>query len=80
MPAELSGIELVRAKNHWWIQSYEVHHYCVTGPFIGDDHFAVHFAYDVTSRSTGRRSKMTEMALYKVEGDRIVREEFFYAP
>jgi hypothetical protein len=23
---------------------------------------------------------MTEMALYTVEGDRIIREEFYYAP
>lgn len=79
VPAELIGIELVRAKNHWWIQSYEVHHYCVTGPFIGDGHFAVHFAYDVTARATGRRSRMTEMALYTVENDRVTREEFFYS-
>ena len=77
VPAELVGIDLVKAKNHWWIQSHEVHHYCVTGPFIGDGHFAVHFAYDVTCRATGQRSKLNEMALYTVQGDRIVREEFY---
>ena len=79
VPAELVGIELIKAKNHWWLQNYEMHHYCVTGPFIGaDGHFAVHYFYDVTCKATGRRSKMTEMALYAVEGERIVREEFFY--
>ena len=74
------GIELVKAKNHWWIQSYEMHHYCITGPFIGDGRFAVHYSFDVTCRASGRRSKMTEMALYTVEENRIVREEFYYAP
>lgn len=78
VPADLEGIDLVRAKNHWWIQSHEVHHYCVTGPFIGEDHFAVHFVYDATCRATGRRAKMSEMALYTVQGGRIIREEFFY--
>src|SRR4051812_32273797 len=80
VPAELVGIELVKAKNHWWIASYEVHHYRVGGPFVGEGQFAVQFTYDVTCRETGRRSQMLEMALYTVEGDRIVREEFYYVP
>lgn len=81
VPAELVGIDLVKAKNHWWIQSHETHHYCVTGPFVSDDgRFAVHFSFDVTCKATGRRSAMVEMGLYTVENDRIVREEFFYAP
>jgi hypothetical protein len=81
VPAELVGIDLVRAKNEWWAKSYEVHHYSVTGPFISTDGcFAVHFAFDVTCRHTGHRERMTEMALYTVEADRITREEFFYAP
>ncbi len=80
LPAELVGIDLVKAKNHWWIQSYEVHHYRVAGPFVGQGQFAVQFTYDVTCRATGHRSVMTEMALYTVEGDRIVREEFYYVP
>jgi hypothetical protein len=79
VPAELVGIDLVKAKNHWWIQSYEVHHYRVAGPFVGDGQFAVHFTYDVTCRATGRRSTMAEMALYTVERERITREEFYYA-
>ena len=80
VPADLVGIELVKAKNHWWFQNYELQHYKVAGPFVGDGQFAVQFTYDVTCRATGRRSVMTEMALYTVEGDRIVREEFYYAP
>jgi len=78
VPAELVGIELVKAKNHWWIQNYEMHHYQVTGPFIGNGQFAVHYTYDVTCRNTGRRSTMLEMALYTVVGDQITREEFYY--
>jgi hypothetical protein len=78
VPAELVGIDMVKAKNHWWIQGFEVHHYTVTGPFVGEGQFAVRFAYDVTCRATGHRSTMTEMALYTVEEGRIKQEEFFY--
>jgi hypothetical protein len=34
--------------------------------------------YDATCRVTGRRASMTEMGLYTVKNDKIVREEFFY--
>ena len=40
--------------------------------------FAVKFTYDVTCRATGRRSVIREMALYTMEGDRMVREEEFF--
>jgi hypothetical protein len=36
------------------------------------------FDYDVTPRAGGERFHMKEVALYTVEGDKIVREEFFY--
>ncbi len=33
---------------------------------------------DVTAKATGQRMQMTEMALYTVENDKIVMEEFYY--
>lgn len=80
LPAEVHGIEAVRGKNEWWAENNEVHTFEVEGPFIGDRGFAVRFTFDVTAKATGERGSMTEMALYTVEGDRIVREEFFYNP
>jgi hypothetical protein len=80
MPAELRGIEAVRGKNEWWGQNHDVHGFEVEGPFIGDDGFAVRYTFDVTQKGTGQRTKMSEMALYKVEGDKIKREEFYYNP
>ena len=35
MPAEMHGIDAIRAKNEWWTQNNEVHSAKATGPFIG---------------------------------------------
>ncbi len=78
MPAELRGIEAIRGKNQWWVENHEVHGMAVRGPFIGEGGFATHFELDVTPKMTGQRMTMTEMALYSVEGAKIVREEFYY--
>jgi SnoaL-like domain len=78
MPAELHGIEAVRAKNEWWFNNHDIHRAEVNGPFLGDDQFAVQYSYDITFKPTGRRTNGTEMALYTVVDGRIVREQFFY--
>lgn len=78
MPAEMRGIEAVRRKNEWWVANNEVHSVEVNGPFVGDDQFAVQYTFDTTSKPTGQRQQMTEMALYTVKDGKIVREQFFY--
>jgi hypothetical protein len=78
MPAEMKGIDAVRGKNEWWVANNELHSAAVNGPFVGDDQFAVQYTYDVTSKPTGQRMKINEMALYTVKDGKIVREQFFY--
>ena len=78
MPAEMSGIEAVRRKNAWWEANNEVHAVQVNGPFLGDDQFAVQYAWDATFKPTSQRLQMTEMALYTVKDGKIVHEQFFY--
>ena len=78
MPAEMKGLAAVRGKNQWWLENHEVHRSSVNGPFIGDNQFAIEFDYDVTQKATGKRVQMKEMALYKVEGGKIVHEHFYY--
>jgi len=51
----------------------------VAGPLIAGPYFAVTFKMDATHKPSGRRFQMDEVALYKVEGGKIVREEFFYS-
>ena len=40
--------------------------------------FAVHFTFEVTPKSTGRRTMLEEVGVYTVEDDQITREQFFY--
>ena len=78
MPAEMKGIDAIRGKNEWWFENHEIHSAKASGPFVGDDQFAVHYDFDVTNKPSGQRMQMTEMALYTVKDGRIVREQFFY--
>jgi len=78
MPAEMRGIDAIRGKNQWWIENNEVHGSTVEGPMVNGDRFTVLFDYDVTFKPSGERMKLREVALYTTEGDKIVREDFFY--
>jgi ketosteroid isomerase-like protein len=78
MPAETKGIEAVTQKNKWWVDNHVVHAAEANGPYVGDSRFAVEFKYDVTHKPSGKRMIMREMALYTVQGGKIVHEHFFY--
>lgn len=79
MPREMKGIDAIRQKNRWWGENNTVHSATIEGPFVGEgDKFAVYYNYDVTSKPTGKRNQMEEMALYTVKDGKVVREQFFY--
>ncbi|MEO7999631.1 MAG: nuclear transport factor 2 family protein [Gemmatimonadaceae bacterium] len=79
MSREMTGIAAIKGKNVWWYENNEVHSAETNGPFVSDgNRFAVEYIYDTTFKPTGDRSIMREMALYTVEGDRIIHEHFFY--
>ena len=79
MPREMKGIEAIFAKNKWWSENNTVHSAIVEGPFVTEgDKFAVYYNFDVTSKQTGQRNQMEEMALYTVKDGKVVREQFFY--
>ena len=76
--AESVGMAAVKAKGEWWMANHEVHSAAVTGPWPHGNRFVVGFQYDVTFKQTGKRMALDEVALYTIEGGKIVREEFFY--
>jgi hypothetical protein len=75
---ETKGIAGVKAKGEWWTANHEVHSSTVEGPLVAGSHFAVTFKFEVTFKPQNRRFRMEEVAVYKVAGDKIVYEEFFY--
>jgi hypothetical protein len=76
--AESRGTMAIVEKGKRWAENHEVHSLKVEGPWPNGDRFIVRFVYDVTNRPSGRRFTVDETALFTVQGDRIVREEFFY--
>lgn len=75
---ESVGRDAILGKNQWWLENHGIHGGEIRGPFVDTDQFALYFRFDVTYRPTGQRRQMTEMGLYTVENDKVVREEFFY--
>lgn len=76
---ESKGLETIIGKAKWWEAEHEIHESIVEGPLVGGSHFCVRFSMDVTPKSTGKRMKMDELAVYQVKDGKVVREEFFYA-
>jgi ketosteroid isomerase-like protein len=76
--AESRGTEALLAKAKQWADNHELHSMKIEGPWPHGDRFIVHFVYDVTRKPTGQHLTLDETALFTVQGDRIVREEFFY--
>ena len=76
---ESKGIEAVKAKGEWWVANHEVHSAVVEGPLVAGPFFTVTFKMDVTFKPASKRFMMEEVAVYKVDGGKIVYEEFFYS-
>jgi SnoaL-like domain len=75
---EMKGLDAVLGKGEWWVANHEVHSSTVEGPLVAGDYFAVTFKMDITFKPENRRFQMEEVGLYKVEGGKVVHEEFFY--
>jgi ketosteroid isomerase-like protein len=78
VPLEMKGIEAIREKSKSFMENTEIHSAEVSEPYIGKKKFAVEFKMDMTHKPSGRRMQMDEMALYTVEGGKIVHEHFYY--
>lgn len=73
------GLPAVLAKGAWWAENHIIHSAETYGPYPhGEDRFAVRFVYDVTNKPSNRRLKLDEVAVFYVEGGKVVREEFYY--
>jgi hypothetical protein len=77
-PIEVKGPKAIAEKGKTWTDNHEVHGAKVDGPWPNGNRFVVRFSYDVTNKPSGKRFQMEEAALFTVENDKIVREEFFY--
>jgi hypothetical protein len=74
----VAGLDHIIEKGHQFQGMIEaLHSNTVTGPIIAGNYFSVAAVIDVTLKGMGR-STMTEIAVYKVDGGKIVSEQFIY--
>ena len=73
---EKRGIDQVRGKTDWWINTMEIHNFKVSGPFVAHDRFVVQYDVDITDKNSKKRMQMSEVGVYTVKDGKIVREEF----
>jgi hypothetical protein len=81
---ETAGQVAVIQKSERWVGDNTFHGETVRGPFFNGGaetggQFAVYFTLDVTRKLTGERVTLEEVGMYTVEGDKITREQFYYA-
>ncbi len=76
MPAEMRGLDQVRGKTQWFMDTHEIHGSKVTGPFVARDKFVVKFDIDVTDKASKERMQMSEVGIYTVKDRKVTREEF----
>ncbi len=72
------GRAAMEAKCEQWMSENIVHGARAEGPFVGSTGFAVKITMDTEARATGERKTMSEVAVYRVEDGKVVREEFMY--
>lgn len=77
-PPRLEGIEAVKQKGEQWNSMVETFHGLeIEGPIVAGDHFTATMKMDITMKGMGRTTN-EEVAVFKVENDKIVFEQFFY--
>jgi hypothetical protein len=77
-PRETKGLPAVQKKAQWWNENHIIHSTTTTGPYASLEKFSVLFSIDVTFKPTGKRTQMSEVAVYTVENGKIIHEEFLY--
>ncbi len=75
-PPEKRGLEAVRAKTDWWVESMAVDDLKVTGPYVAHDRFVVIYEMEFGEKNSSDRIRMSEAGVYTVKEGKIVREEF----
>ncbi len=75
------GRGAITAKREDWLANHDIHKLDADGPYVHPpNRFGVRFEAVVTQKETGRQMTLRELAIYTVDGNKIVREEFFMMP
>jgi hypothetical protein len=73
----VKGMEGLQKKGQGLSQQFEVHNIKASDPVVADNFFSVKFEIDTTDKRSGERSVLSEIGVYKVEDNKIVKEHYF---
>lgn len=73
----VKGMEGLKKKGQGLSRDFEVHNIKASNPVVADNWFSVKFEIDTTDKKSGKRSKLSEIGVYKVEEGKIVKEHYF---
>ena len=73
----VKGMEGLKKKGQGLSQQFEVHNIKASDPVVADNFFSVKFEIDTTDKRSGERSILSEIGVYKVEDNKIVKEHYF---
>jgi hypothetical protein len=73
----VKGMEGLKKKGAGLSRNFEVHSIKASAPMVADNWFSVKFEIDATNKNSGERSGLSEIGVYKVENDKIVKEHYF---
>jgi len=77
---ETAGQQAVIKKSEDWVSDKSFDFQEIRGSYFnGPEQFAVHFLHKVTPKATGKQITLQEVGVYTVKGDKITREQFFFA-
>ncbi len=75
------GRDAIKAKREDWAATHDIHELDADGPYVHPpNRFGVRFKAEVTQKATGRKLTLREIAIYTLEDNKIIREEFFMLP
>lgn len=74
----IGSLGAIKARGKEWQETVKENHGgYVNEPIVAGNHFAVAMGMDVTTKD-GKRQKMDEVCVYKVEDGKVVSQQFFY--
>lgn len=77
-PPKVEGKEAITEKGEMWNSMVEEFHGVeIEGPIVAGNHFSAVMKMDITMKGQPRRVD-EELGIYKVEGGKIISEQFFY--
>ena len=73
----VKGMEGLKKKGAELSRDFEVHSIKASDPTVADNWFSVKFEIDATDKNSGERSTLSEIGVYRVENDKIIKEHYF---